>query len=149
MSFDVVSLFTKTPIPKSLDLISKLVDLETLNLIKIFLTSTFFTFKGTCYEQTEGTTMGSSLSLMVANIFMEHFDTLALNNFHLKPKCWFRFIDDTFVIWPHGLSSLTSFFNHLNSISPHIQFTMEKENNNSLPFLDVLITRLPDGSLTH
>jgi hypothetical protein len=97
----------------------------------------------------KGTTMGSSLSPVVANIFMEHFETLALNNFHLKPKCWFRFVDDTFVVWPHGQSSLTSFFNHLNSISPHIQFTMEKEKDNSLPFLDVLISCLPNGSLTH
>jgi hypothetical protein len=128
---------------EAIDLISKLVDPKTLNLIKICLTSTFFTFKGTCYEQTEGTTMGSSLSPVVANIFMEHFETLALNNFHLKPKCWFRFVDDTFVIWPHGQPSLISFFDHLNNISPHIQFTMEMQKDNSLPFLDVLISRLP------
>jgi hypothetical protein len=57
VSFDVVSLFTKILVPEALDLISKLVDPETLNLIEICLTSTFFTFKGTCYEQTEGTTM--------------------------------------------------------------------------------------------
>jgi hypothetical protein len=31
-----------------------------------------------------------------ANIFMKHFETSALNNFHLKPKCWFRFVNDTF-----------------------------------------------------
>jgi hypothetical protein len=124
---------------KALTLISKLVDHETLNLIKIYLSSTFFTFKGVFYEQTEGTTMGSSLSLVVANIFMEHFESLALNNFHLKPKCWFQFVDDTFVIWPHGHSNLISFFNHLNSLSPHIQFTMETQKDNSIPFLDVLI----------
>jgi hypothetical protein len=58
VSFDVVSLFTKIHVPKSLDLISKLVDPETLNLIEICITSTFFTFKGIFYEQTEGTTMG-------------------------------------------------------------------------------------------
>jgi hypothetical protein len=50
--------------------------------------------------------MGSSLSLMAANIFMEHFENLALKIFHLKPKCWFRFVDDTFVIWPHGSPSI-------------------------------------------
>jgi hypothetical protein len=91
----------------------------------------------------------SSLSLVVANIFMEHFETLALNSFHLKPKCWFRFVDDTFVIWPHGHPALNSFFNHLNRISPHIQFMMETQKDNSIPFLDVLISHLPDGSLTH
>jgi hypothetical protein len=68
VSFDVVSLFTKILVPETIDIISKLVDFETLNLIQICLTSTFFTFKGNCYEQTEGTTMGSSLSPVVANI---------------------------------------------------------------------------------
>jgi hypothetical protein len=52
VSFDVVSLFTKIPVSESLTLISKLVDLETLDLIKICLSSTFFTFKGVFYEQT-------------------------------------------------------------------------------------------------
>jgi hypothetical protein len=135
VSFDVVSLFTKILVPEAINLISKLVDSETLNLIEICLTSTFFTFKGTCYEQTEGTTMGSSLSPVVANIFMEHFETSSLKSFHLKPKCWYRFVDDTFVVWPHGHSSLISFLNHLNNISPHIQFTMEIQKDNSLPFL--------------
>jgi hypothetical protein len=149
VSFDVVSLFAKISVPEALDLVSKLVDPETFNLIKICLTPTFFTFKGTCYEQTEGTTMGSSLSPVVANIFMEHFEALALNNFQLKPKCWYRFEDDTFEVWPHGRPALNSFFDNLNIISPQIQFTIEIQTYNSLPFLDVLVSRQPDGTLTH
>jgi hypothetical protein len=85
---DVVSLFTKITVLEAFDLISNLVDPETLNLIEIYLTSTFFTFKGICYEQTKGTTMGSSLSPVVANNFMEYFEAQELNNFHLNPKCW-------------------------------------------------------------
>jgi hypothetical protein len=42
-----------------------------------------------------------------------------------------------------------SFFDHLNNISPDIQFTMETQNDIFLPLLDVLIPQLPDGSLTH
>ena len=118
VSFDVVSLFTKIPILEDLSLISKLVDPKTLDLIKICFSSTFFTFKGVCYEQTEGTTMGWSLSPVVANIFMEHFESLALSSFHLKPKCWFHFVDDMFVIWSHGQANLTSFFNNLTNFPP-------------------------------
>jgi len=58
---------------------------------------------------------------------MEHFKTLSLNKFNLKPKCRFQFVDDTFVVWPHDHPSLISFFNHLNNISPQIQFTMEMQ----------------------
>ena len=45
--------------------------------------------------------------------------------------------------------NLTSFFIHLNSISPEIKFTMEVEENMRIPFLDVLIIRKEDGSLGH
>lgn len=62
VSFDVASLFTKVPVLEALNLISKLVDPETLKLIELCLTTTFFTFQGICYEQTEGMAMGSSLS---------------------------------------------------------------------------------------
>jgi hypothetical protein len=120
VGLDVVSLFTKIPIPKSLEIFSKLVDLGTIKLIELCLTYTFFTFKSIYYEQTEGTTMGSSLSPVVANIFMEHFETLTLNIFHLKPKCYFRFVDNTFVILPHNLFAFNSFLDHLNKIPPHI-----------------------------
>lgn len=50
VSFHIVSFFIKILVPKTLDLISKLVDAEMLNLIKNCLISTVFSFKGTCYE---------------------------------------------------------------------------------------------------
>lgn len=80
VSFDVVSLFTNIPVLEALHLISQLVDQETLNPIQICLNSTFLSFKGTIYEQTKGTIMGSPLSPIVANTFMEHFETRALNS---------------------------------------------------------------------
>ena len=93
--------------------------------------------------------MGSPLSPVIANIFMEQFETRALEKTPLKPRCWKRFVDDTFVVQPHPKDTLVSFLNHLNSHSPHIQFTMEFEQNNSLPFLDLLVTRNDNGSLSH
>ena len=84
VNFDVVSLFTKILVPEALNIISEFVDKETLHLIEICLSSTFLCFKGKFCEQNEGVTMGSCLSPVVANIFMEHFGTLALNSFSLK-----------------------------------------------------------------
>ena len=36
---------------------------------------------------------------------------------------------------------------HLNNQQPTIKFTVEMEDNNSLPFLDTLLTRRQDGDL--
>jgi hypothetical protein len=66
---------------------------------------------------------------------MEHFEQRA--SAAKKPAHWYRYVDDTFVVWPHGKEELQNFLQHLNSIHPNIKFTMEIEHNKSLPFLDV------------
>ena len=54
------------------------------------------------------------------------------------------FIDDVFsIIKKHAI---TNFHNLLNSIDPHINFTIEQEQNGQLSFLDTIVTR-NNGSL--
>ncbi len=50
--------------------------------------------------------MGSPLSPIVANIFMEDFEARALSSARLLPRLWKRCVDDTNVIWPHGPEEL-------------------------------------------
>jgi hypothetical protein len=69
--------------------------------------------------------MGSQLSPVIANLFMETFEQEALELAPLKPKLWKRYVDDAFVVWPHGRESLDQFLNHLNSLHSSIKFTME------------------------
>eukprot|EP00057_Strongylocentrotus_purpuratus_P013327 XP_011667801.1 PREDICTED: uncharacterized protein LOC105439928 [Strongylocentrotus purpuratus] len=59
------------------------------------------------------------------------------------------YVDDTLVIWPHSRRYLDHFLVHINQHHPSIKFTMETEQNNSIPFLDVLITKSPSGKPAH
>jgi hypothetical protein len=43
--------------------------------------------------QTGGAAMGSSLSPVIANYFMEYFEEMALETAIHKPLCWFRYVD--------------------------------------------------------
>jgi hypothetical protein len=124
-------------------------DPETTKLVEVCLRSTFFSYQGEFYEQTRNVAMGSPLSPIVANLFMENFEKKALDSYPLKPLRWKRFVDDTNVLWPHGKEELDKFFQHLNNISKDIKFTMELEENGSIPFLDVLINKKEDGNLGH
>ena len=112
-------------------------------LTELCLRSTYFAFQGNIYmyKQKEGTAMGSPLSPVIANLFMEDFETTALMTAELQPKIWKRYVDDTFVIWPHGRTKLNEFLSHINSLHHKITFTVEIEENNQLPFLDILIRR--------
>ena len=83
VSFDVTSLFTKVPVEdamaairhndKTLDERTLMTTEETCKMTKLCLASTYFQFKDTFYEQVEGAAMGSPLSPIVANLYMEAF----------------------------------------------------------------------------
>ena len=59
-------------------------------------------FYGQFYEQTDWVAMGSPLSPVIADFFMENFEKKAIEQAAHKPVCRFRYVDDTFVIWPHS-----------------------------------------------
>jgi hypothetical protein len=60
--------------------------------------------------------MGSPLSPVIANFFMEEFEKKATKQAAHRSVGWFRCVDDTFVIWPHGQEILAEFLNHLNGL---------------------------------
>ena len=78
--------------------------------------------------------MGSLLSPVAANLYMEHFEEVALQTAPLPPKLWTRYVDDTFVVWPHGQTELERFHGHLNAQHQNINFTVEHERDKQLAF---------------
>ena len=69
---------------------------------------------------------------------------MALRSTSLEPSMWFRYVDGTFILWPHQ-KDVQILLDHVNSIRPSIQFTIEKEQDYKLPFLDILVTRTEQG----
>jgi hypothetical protein len=112
-----------------------------MELLEVCLITTYFQVDDKFFQQKDGMTMGSSLSPIISNVYMVHFQELTQLSKH-KPSLWFQYVDDTFVVWPHDPERLQSFLNHLNSLWPSIQFTMEIESDSAFPFLDVLVIRI-------
>ena len=65
--------------------------------------------------------MGSPISPIVANHYMEHFESRALDTAPTRPTMWYSYADDTMTKIHE--CAVSSFSDHLNSINPHIQFT--------------------------
>ena len=59
----------------------------------------------------------------------------------LQPTLWLGYLDDTFVVWPHGHEELQHFHEHINQQHPNIQFTIKEQKDGKLAFLDVQVTR--------
>ena len=160
VSFDVTSLFTRVPTAEAVDIICRKLDEdETLAdrcelpvqcirfLMEECLKCSYFKCQERYFLQLEGAPMGLSLSVVLANAFMEALEEELLGNAAIKPKYWRRYVDDTFIVWPHGLETIEQFLQYLNSASPSIQFTVELEREGRLPFLDVEVVRSETGIL--
>ena len=65
-----------------------------------------------------------------------------------QPKLWLRYVDDIFVLWQYDKIGLNEFLQHLNNQHCNIKFTMEVEQQQSISFLDILVTKAPNGKPT-
>ena len=103
VSFDVVSLFTKVPVDEALQVIAlqlhedpTLAERTTIpaedlcSLIQLCLEVTYFQFGDQFYRQVQGAAMGSPLSPVVANLYMEAFEQQVLAGFPCQPRLWVR-----------------------------------------------------------
>ena len=159
-SFDVKSLFTNIPLietvqicvdqAKNLNLIpNDLTPLEFETLLSLATKESVFIFNNQLYKQVDGVAMGSPLGPTLANAFLCYHETKWLDECPLefKPLVYNRYVDDCFLVFQEK-GHVDKFLNYLNSRHNHISFTVEHEVDNSLPFLDVRVTRSRDGFST-
>ncbi|BHF61046.1 hypothetical protein SprV_0100401700 [Sparganum proliferum] len=115
---------------------------QVLQLLKLCL-RTYFTFDETIYKQVKGTPMGSPISGFIAEAVLQRLESLVFQ--HNRRKFWARYVDDTFVVIERD--QVLTIKEHLNAVSPDIQFTMEEKENNQLASLDALVCRKDYGGL--
>jgi hypothetical protein len=100
-----------------------------------------FQFNGDFYDQVDGVAMGSPLGPLFANVFMSNFETKHVQEMkRLGLKRWKRYVDDVFATFNREEQS-NQVLAFLNAQHANIKFTLEKENNNQLPFLDISVIR--------
>ncbi len=161
ISFDVRALFTSVPLKKIIEVIQRLLERDKtlrdrtnmsisniLALLAFCLENTYFVFRGEYYEQIHGAAMGSPVSPIVANIYMEYFENIAIPTAPTPPRFWDRFVDDTSVIAQKD--SIPALHEHINDVDKdNIQFTKEEVGpDGGVPFLDVYCIPNEDGSIS-
>ena len=127
-SYDVTSLFTSVPIDPALNIIKDLLEkdeklndrtvLSVQNIIELLgfcLHITYFSFQNRFYEQVEGVPMGSLVSPIVTNLYMECFERKALVS-AINPQVLYRFVDDRWVLQKQAHKQ--AFLDHINNMDP-------------------------------
>ena len=128
------------------------------DLVELCLKYNQFQIEGCFFRQIEGLFMGSSISPPLAQLFMEYFESELYDKLipdNIKPVEMKRYVDDCFVIYDKSDEDFIKFFELLNKLDQHINFTYEMskpgvdiglpdEVLEVLPFLDLKVIRYLD-----
>ena len=91
--------------------------------------------------------MGSPLSPLLAEMFLDNFESKLFHSNHVLTKhvhYWYRYVDDVLCCWTGTTRQLEQFFTFINSQNSNIKFTMEL-GNKSINYLDLNI-QLNEGA---
>ena len=118
------------------------------DLVLMILKSNCFVFLGRFFHQIVGTAMGTPMAPSYANIYMGRIEKEILAEYErktgLRPTVWLRFLDDIFMVWPHGSEKLQDFiefmqqFGESKNMRTNLKFTFE--TGSSVPFLDTMVS---------
>ena len=114
---------------------------QIISLLEFCLKTTYFKFQGRFLEQLQGAAVGSPISPIAASLYMEDFETKAINTVEYPPKMWKRYVDDTCVVID---SAKKDSWTWSILTDPCIQFTTENAKaDGSIPFLDTIVIHFP------
>jgi hypothetical protein len=153
-SFDIVNLYTNVPVHDTLALVDNIlrqsnllpeaVD-ELMILLHEVLNQNYFEFDGKYFSQTDGLAMGSPLSGVLADVYLNHIENKFIfsdkNKSRNKILFYHRYVDDTLLLFNGNARQLSSLHDYLNNLSPKLKFTLELENLNKINFLDVTVEK--------
>ncbi|XP_036319798.1 uncharacterized protein LOC118734183 [Rhagoletis pomonella] len=151
ISLDVVSLFTNIPIQLAINTIMKQwssLEKHTTITKKQFLTilefclreNNYFVYDGTFYQQVFGMPMGNPLSPTIADIVLDKIiddSIIEIRNKDICIKYITKYLDDIFaIVKTKDVEEILKIFNRQHT---KVQFTLEKEIDNKIAFLDIEI----------
>jgi hypothetical protein len=157
VSYDVVNLYPSVPLDEAttviLEMLSRDEDLnmrtklninEIKILIELCLKKCYFLWNEHIYELENSGPIGLSFMVVLAESFLQHNETKALNSLlvmipPVNVKSFYRYVDDSHARFD-AITDASKFQHVLNQQHPSIQYTIEHENENKeLNFLDVTV----------
>ena len=154
VSFDITNLYTNVPVKETIEILTNNLNEvaqlgtqeinELIKLLTVVLEQNYFTFDNDFFIQNDGLAMGSPLSGLLADIYLNYFENAnIIDNRLYKDKIIFycRYVDDTFMVFNGTRRQIENLNSHLNSIHQKIKFTSEIEAENQLNFLDLTVTK--------
>jgi hypothetical protein len=116
---------------------------QILNLLKEVLSQNYSAFQQRIYQPEQGIAMGSQISGIIAEIFLQHFEDNSIKHLLDTKNVAFyaRYVDDILILYdttridPHTINT------YANNIHSNIKLNPTYEQQRSIDFLDLTIMR--------
>ena len=142
VSFDVTSLYTNVPVMESIEICADLlfrdsskappIDKDTfVQLAKIASCNVVMSTHDGYYTQTDGLAMGSPPAPHLANGWLSKYD----QSIKGSAKLFTRYMDD--ILRDIRRDDIDQKLTEINNLHPNLSFTIEREKEGTLPFLDM------------
>lgn len=149
ISLDVISLFTNIPTDIVINIVNKkwhLIENEIkiplhrfVELLTFIFDNNYFQYQDEFYQQIYGLGMGNCLSPICSDLVMQDLQDQCIKKLPFQLPFFKRYVDDIITSIP--INQEQSILDIFNCYHPKLQFTLEKEINNSIAFLDVRLIR--------
>jgi len=113
-----------------------------LSLLKVILSQNYFMFQQKIYQPAQSISMGSTISSLIAEIFLQHYEDANIKQL-LDMKSialYVRYIDDILVIYDTTKINLHTINTYINKIHNNIKLNPTYKEHNSMAFLVLTIT---------
>ena len=151
ITFDIKDLYVNISVSETLNIvIAKLLQnndsqiaQQVLILLKEILSQNYFTFQQGIYQPEQGIAMGSPISSIIAEIFLQNFEDTHIKHLLDTRNLAFytRYIDDILIIYDTTRISSYTINSYINNIHRNIKLNPTYEQHRSIDFLDLTVTR--------
>ena len=109
----------------------------------MILEQNYFTFQQQIFQPKQGVAMGSPISGLIAELFLQHFEEIHLKHILDAKKITYytRYVDDILIIYDSAKINAQDIDTYINSIHSKLKLKITHEEQRSIHFLDFTITR--------
>jgi hypothetical protein len=115
---------------------------QMLSLLKVILSQNYFMFQQKIYQPAQGISMGSLISNLIAEIFLQHYEDASIKQL-LDMKSialYVRYEYDILITYDTTKINLHTINTYINKIHNNIKLNPTYEEHNSIAFLNLTIT---------
>jgi len=155
-SFDISSMYLNIPTMELMVILRKLCEVNSVDdkttqeitrIAQTLVEQNYFQFQDSIYVQNEGLDMGAPTSSIQSEVYLQYVENTTIYELLIKHKVegYFRYVDDILMMYKDDKTYIRKVLEDFNDLVPSLKFTLEKEQNNQINFLDITINKNQDG----